>query len=213
MLFTSLFLNMNEWMDGWMDGWRICLARHNEDEAQQPLDNGILTPCAGRAALEGSTADQEAAGWLLGCVMAEAPRPVLPSVLAVLAELLDCTQHNALGPSDFQIYATPPGTKTTSPKGFEVPSWLIWVPSLHCCPPGLMPFWRGSFHPKALVLSLDPACHPVLSVCVQRLQPVDASTQSWSAANLCMWNAMDAQASAFGAALEVDLADVTFSSI
>ena len=64
---------------------------------------------AGRAALEGSTADREAAGRLLGCCMAEAPRPLLPAVLAVLAEYLDCSQHHALGPSDFQIYTTPPG--------------------------------------------------------------------------------------------------------
>lgn len=41
--------------------------------------------------------------------MAEAPRPLLPVVLAVLAEYLDCSPHHALGPSDFQIYATPPG--------------------------------------------------------------------------------------------------------
>ena len=95
--------------------------------------------CVGRAALDGSAADREAAGRLLGCVMAEAPRPLLPSVLAVLAELLDCTQHNALGPSDFQIYATPPGTVITSPVVCRKPSCdMFFNPPLLSCLSGMM---------------------------------------------------------------------------
>ena len=98
------------------------------------LTGVLMILCAGRAALEGSAADREAAGRLLGCVMAEAPRPLLPSVLAVLAELLDCTQHNALGPSDFQIYATPPGTMITSPVSCD----MFFNPPLLSCLSGMM---------------------------------------------------------------------------
>ena len=64
---------------------------------------------AAQAALSGSPGDWRAAMELLACVMGEAPAPVLPAVLHALGPLLDRADHDALGPSDFRIYVTPPG--------------------------------------------------------------------------------------------------------